>query len=96
MFAALAHSRRSHAQSSRHSEVTLLGKIPLGETRAWGKLALGHYLRLAARRSLEREECAWKPDLVAGVVRWRCDTLTGRVDTLLGLTRHRLLDEAGG
>ena len=60
MFAALAHSRRSHAQSSRHSEVTLLGKIPLGETRAWGKLALGHYLRLAARRSLEREE-AWKP-----------------------------------
>ena len=41
MFAALAHSRRSHAQSSRHSEVTLLGKIPLGETRAWGKLALG-------------------------------------------------------
>ena len=30
------------------------------------------------------------PDLVAGVVLRRCDTLTGRVDILLGLKRHIL------
>jgi hypothetical protein len=95
-FAALPHSRKSHGQSSRRSEVTLLDRFSLGETRAWGKLAWGHYLRLPARRSLEREECAWNPDLVAGVVRWRCDTLSGRVHSLFGLRRHRLLEEAGG
>jgi hypothetical protein len=36
------------------------------------------------------------PDLVAGVVLWRCDTFTGRLDSLLDLARHRLPEQVGG
>jgi hypothetical protein len=65
--------------STRNASATL--KIPLGEIRSWGRLALRQYLRVPPENNVigERSEHA-NSDMAAGVVTWRRDNFSGRVD----------------